>query len=90
MNIFIGNLSYEVSDEDLKTLFSQFGSVISAKVIVDSDTGQSRGFGFVELESKDQGQKAIAGLNGVELKGRTVKVNEARPRADRGGRRGRW
>ena len=88
MNIYVGNLSYEVGDSDLNSLFAEYGAVISAKVISDNYTGKSKGFGFVEMESRDAGESAIAELNGTELKGRALTVNEARPREDRGGRSG--
>jgi RNA recognition motif-containing protein len=94
MNIYVGNLSYEVKDEDLQKAFEAFGKVESAKVIVDSYSGRSRGFGFVEMPDKTEGESAINDLNGNDLKGRTLKVSEARPRSegrrdrgDRGGRR---
>ena len=85
MNIYIGNLSYEVADADLQRAFSVYGSVTSAKVIMDMDSGQSKGFGFVEMGTKEEGEKAIAGLNGTEIRGRAVTVNEARPREPRSG-----
>jgi RNA recognition motif-containing protein len=94
MNIYVGNLSYEVAEEDLREAFSRFGQVASANVIKDRDTGRSKGFGFVEMPTQAEAQAAIAGLNGQELKGRAMNVNEARPRTDRagggggGGRRG--
>lgn len=80
MNIYIGNLSYDVTKEDLLNAFKAFGEVISAYVISDRSTGVSRGFGFVEMLSKDSAQAAISGLNGTLLKGRAINVNEARPR----------
>ena len=80
MNIYVGNLAADVKDEDLKEIFSSKGQVKSVKVIMDFDTGQSRGFGFVEMYEKAEGQKAISALNGTELKGQSIKVNEARPR----------
>jgi RNA recognition motif-containing protein len=88
MKIYAGNLSYEVSSDDLKEAFSQFGEVSSADVIKDKFSGRSKGFGFVEMASKEEAQAAIEGLNEKELKGRAIKVNEARPRQDkpRGGR----
>jgi RNA recognition motif-containing protein len=90
MNIYVGNLSYEVTEEDLRLAFEPFGQVESVNVIKDKYTGQSKGFGFVEMPSKTEAQSAIDGLNDTELKGRTLNVNEARPRTDRGGgRRGR-
>lgn len=89
MKLYVGNLSYEVTEEDLRKAFEQFGQVESATIIKDKYSGQSKGFGFVELPSKAEGQSAINGLNGKELKGRTLNVNEARPRPEgRGGQRG--
>jgi RNA recognition motif-containing protein len=89
MNIYVGNLSPEVNEEDLNTLFSEYGKVSSTKVIRDMFSQDSRGFGFVEMPSQAEGQKAIDGLNTNELKGKKIVVNEARPRRDsRGGRRG--
>ncbi len=90
MNIYIGNLSYEVTEEDLKQAFEAFGKVESVKIIKDKYTNRSKGFGFVEMPGKAQAQSAIDGLNGKELKGRNLNVNEARPRSEgrRGGRRG--
>lgn len=85
MNIYVGNLAYEVGDEDLRSLFSEHGEVVSAKVITDMYTGKSKGFGFVEMKSKPDGQKAIESLNGMQLKNREIVVNEARPREERGG-----
>ena len=89
MNIYVGNLSYEVTEEDLKEAFGVFGEVDTAKVIKDNYTGRSKGFGFVEMSDKSEAQSAIEGLDGKDLKGRSLKVNEARPRADnrRGGAR---
>jgi RNA recognition motif-containing protein len=90
MNIYVGNLSYEVTEEDLKEAFEGFGEVETVKVIKDNYTGRSKGFGFVEMPTKAEAQSAIDGLNGKELKGRTLNVNEARPRTEghRGGGRG--
>jgi cold-inducible RNA-binding protein len=89
MKIYVGNLSYEVTEEDLRLALEQFGQVESATIIKDKHSGQSKGFGFVEMASKAEGQSAIDGLNGKELKGRALNVNEARPRTDnRGGRGG--
>jgi RNA recognition motif-containing protein len=78
-------LSYGVSSSDLEQMFSQYGTVVSAQVISDRDTGRSKGFGFVEMENDADAQAAIEGLNGNENDGRTLTVNEARPREDRGG-----
>ena len=86
MNIYVGNLSYEVTEEDLKEAFGAFGAVDTVKVIKDNYTGRSKGFGFVEMPAKAEAQSAIEGLNGKDLKGRSLNVNEARPRAE--GRRG--
>ena len=83
MNIYAGNLSYNTHDNELHDAFAQFGEVTSAKVIMDRDSGRSKGFGFVEMANDDEGQKAIEALDGTDLDGRTIKVNEARPRPDR-------
>lgn len=89
--LYVGNLSYQVSDTDLQTLFESHGTVLSAQVISDRDTGRSKGFGFVEMESDEQAQAAITALNGQDHDGRQLTVNEARPRTERGGGgRGRW
>jgi len=85
MNIYVGNLSYEVTEEDLKEAFEAFGQVETVKVIKDNYSGRSKGFGFVEMPTKAEAHSAIEGLDGKELKGRTLKVNKARPRS--GGRR---
>jgi len=84
MNIYVGNLSYDATDETIKRAFESFGEVSSARVIKDKYTGQSRGFGFVEMSVQSQAQTAIKSLNGKELLGKQITVNEARPRADRG------
>ncbi|MBK49584.1 MAG: RNA-binding protein [SAR202 cluster bacterium] len=83
MNIYCGNLSYQSTDEDLNTLFQEYGDVASAKVIRDRETDRSRGFGFVEMESDDEAQNAIDALNGQEFMGRKLVVNESRPRTPR-------
>jgi RNA recognition motif-containing protein len=83
--LYVGNLSYGMTNASLETLFSEFGSVQSAQVIMDRDTGRSKGFGFVEMADAQSGQAAIAALNGREVDGRSLTVNEARPREDRGG-----
>ena len=83
MNIYCGNLSYQSADEDLNTLFQEYGDVASAKVIRDRETDRSRGFGFVEMESDDEAQNAIDALNGQEFMGRKFVVNESRPRTPR-------
>ena len=83
MNIYVGNLSYSVTEDDLRALFTEFGDVSSATLIIDRDTGRSKGFGFVEMASNDGGKKAIDALHGREVSGRAMTVNEARPREDR-------
>jgi RNA recognition motif-containing protein len=91
--LYVGNLSYDTTDSDLQNLFAAHGTVQSAQVIKDRETGRSKGFGFVELDSGAQAQAAIAALNGQEVNGRALTVNEARPREERGekfaGSRGR-
>ena len=90
MNIYVGNLSYEATEEDLNQAFGAFGQVESVNIIKDKYSGRSKGFGFVEMPAKEEAQSAINELNDTELKGRTLKVNEARPRSEarRGGARG--
>ena len=88
MKLYVGNLSFQTSSEDLQQLFAQAGTVESASVVEDRDTGRSRGFGFVEMASKEEGEKAIQQFNGTDFNGRNLTVNEARPREDRGGRGG--
>ena len=85
MNIYVGNLSREVTEEDLQAAFETFGQVTSANVIKNKVSGESRGFGFVEMPAEEEAQSAIEGLNGQELKGETMNVNEARPRRGGGG-----
>ncbi len=81
--LFIGSLSYSVNDDQLKDAFAAAGTVVSAKVIIDRDTGRSKGFGFVEMSTDEEAKAAIDMLNGKELEGRPIAVNEARPREDR-------
>ena len=88
MKLYVGNLSFQTSTNDLQQLFAQAGTVESAAIIEDRDTGRSRGFGFVEMASKEDGQKAIEQFNGKDLNGRNLNVNEAKPREDRGNRGG--
>jgi cold-inducible RNA-binding protein len=88
MKLYVGNLSFSTSSEELQQLFAQAGTVETATVIEDRETGRSRGFGFVEMASKEDGQKAIEQFNGTDLNGRNLTVNEARPREDRGHHRG--
>jgi len=83
MKIYAGNLSYNVSNEDLRAAFAQFGTVDSADVIMDRATGRSKGFGFVEMSDATEAKAAIEGLNGKDLDGRNMNVNEARPKTDR-------
>jgi RNA recognition motif-containing protein len=84
MNIYVGNLSFEVTGEDLRQAFEAYGQVSSASVVKDKYSGQSRGFGFVEMPEKAEAQAAIQNLNGKDLRGQQMNVNEARPRPDRG------
>jgi RNA recognition motif-containing protein len=92
MNIYVGNISRTATEQDLKEAFEAFGAVQSAAIIKDKFSGESRGFGFVEMPNKEEADKAISSLNGKDLKGRNLTVNEARPRTDRprtgGGGRG--
>jgi len=80
MNIYVGNLSYRMNDSDLEGVFAEFGQVISCKIINDRETGRSKGFAFVEMDNSDSGKAAIETLDGKEVEGRSLKVNEARPR----------
>jgi RNA recognition motif-containing protein len=89
IKLYVGNLSFNTTSEDLRDYFSQAGTVESASVVEDRDTGRSRGFGFVEMSSREEGEAAIAQFNGKEFGGRSLTVNEARPREDRGGGGGR-
>ncbi len=93
--LYVGNLPFEINDDELQELFSPHGAVTSAKVITDRETGRARGFGFVEMEQEGDAQKAIQSLDGQDFKGRNLKVNGAKPREDRsggggGGGGGRW
>ena len=87
--LYVGNLAYGVTDAALETMFSAHGTVRSAQVIMDRDTGRSKGFGFVEMENENEAQAATAALNGQQSEGRALTVNEAKPREDRGGGGGR-
>ena len=84
MKLYVGGLAYSVTEQELEALFAEVGTVVSAVVIKDRDSGQSKGFGFVEMEDVKDGQKAIETLNGKELSGRAIMVNQARPQEDRG------
>ncbi|HAE87554.1 TPA: RNA-binding protein [Candidatus Marinimicrobia bacterium] len=90
MNIYVGNLPWGVSEEALKNLFSEYGTVDTARVITDRNSGRSKGFGFVEMSNDSEAQKAIEALNGKEMDGRALRVNEARPAADNDSRRRRY
>jgi len=90
-NIFVGNLSFNTSEEELRKIFEPYGTVDRVSILTDRETGRSRGFGFVEMANAEEGDKAIAGLNGSQFGGRAINVNEARPKAERasgGGREG--
>lgn len=89
MKLYVGNLAFQTSSEELQTLFSQAGTVESVSLIEDRETGRSRGFGFVEMSTKEEGAAAIQQFNGKDLGGRALNVNEAKPREDRGGGGGR-
>ena len=95
MDIYVGNLSYDVSENELRQVFEEFGTVDSVKIIIDRYTNRSKGFGFVGMNDEEEAKAAISRLNGTELDGRTMKVNEARPRQPRdrgygGPRRSKW
>jgi cold-inducible RNA-binding protein len=83
--LYVGNLSFDTTTEDLEKMFGEIGTVESTNIIEDRETGRSRGFGFVEMSSKEEGQNAISALNGKEIDGRALTVNEAKPREDRAG-----
>jgi RNA recognition motif-containing protein len=84
-NIFVGNLSFNTNEDELRQLFETYGQVDRVSILTDRETGRSRGFGFVEMTNAEEGEKAIAGLNGSQFGGRTINVNEARPKAERAG-----
>jgi RNA recognition motif-containing protein len=88
MKLYVGNLAFETSSSDLQTMFAQAGTVESVSLIEDRETGRSRGFGFVEMSTKEEGDAAVAQFNGKDVDGRTLKVNEAKPRENRGGGNG--
>jgi len=90
MNIYVGNLPYTLTEDDLKAAFSQFGEVSSASIIMDRMSGQSKGFGFVEMPDNSEADEAIKALNESALNGRNIKVNQARPRGERSARRPRY
>lgn len=87
MKLYVGNLAFDTTSNDLQTLFAQAGTVESVSLIEDRETGRSRGFGFVEMQTKEEGAAAVEKFNGTELGGRPLKVNEAKPRENRGGSR---
>ena len=87
-NIFVGNIDFNTTEDDLRQLFSPYGAVDRVSIMTDRDTGRSRGFGFVEMANTEEGEAAIAALNGTQLGGRSINVNEARPKMERGGRSG--
>jgi RNA recognition motif-containing protein len=89
MNIYVGNLSFDTTEDQLRQAFEEFGEVSRVNIITDKFTGKARGFGFVEMPDKDSATSAIEGMNGRDFNGRTLNVNEARPREDRGGGGGR-
>jgi RNA recognition motif-containing protein len=96
-NLFVGNMSFSTTESDLRSLFEPFGEIARVSVVTDRDTGRARGFAFVEMNNDEEAAKAIAGLNGKEVDGRALNVNEARPKTERsgsrgggGGRGGRW
>jgi cold-inducible RNA-binding protein len=84
-NIFVGNLSFNTAEDELRQLFEGYGQVDRVSILTDRETGRSRGFAFVEMANAEEGEKAISGLNGTEVGGRTINVNEARPKAERAG-----
>ncbi len=90
MNIYVGNLSYKMTDEDLGKLFETFGSVTEGKIITDRDSGRSKGFGFIEMPDQAEGEEAIKQLDGKEIEGRNIKVNVAKPKEDRPRRNQRY
>lgn len=83
--LYVGSLAYSINDDKLKELFAEFGTVVSAQVIMDRDTNQSKGFGFVEMKTEDEAKEAMKALDGKEIDGRSIMVNEARPKADNAG-----
>lgn len=90
MNIYVGNLNYQVTSEELKEVFTEYGEVASVNVIIDRETGRSKGFGFVEMPDDSEAEKAIEELNGSSFMGRNLRVNQAKPREDRPPRRNRY
>ena len=90
MNMYVGNLPYSVSEEDLRTVFAEFGEIASVNIITDKISGQSKGFGFVDMPNNSEADKAIKALNGSDLQGRSIKVNQAKPRGERSSRRPRY
>ncbi|MEZ4887188.1 MAG: RNA-binding protein [Chitinophagales bacterium] len=89
MNIYVGNLDYQITEDDLRDIFEEYGAVTSVKLVIDRETNRSKGFGFVEMQNQEEGQKAIDELEGAELEGRTMRVNIARERTEKRGGGGR-
>ena len=90
MNIYVGNLPYNISEDELKDVFNEFGEIESVNIITDRFSGQSKGFGFVEMPNNSEADQAIKALNGTDMKGREIKVNQAKPRSERTSRRPRY
>lgn len=87
MNIYVGNLSYNLTEDELSQIFGEYGEVVSVKIVMDRETGRAKGFGFVEMANEEEGEKAVEELDGAEVGGRDMKVNKAKPRPERPERR---
>ncbi len=87
MNIYVGNLSYNLTEDELSQIFGEYGEVVSVKIVMDRETGRAKGFGFVEMANEEEGEKAVEELDGAEVGGRDMKVNKARPKPERSERR---
>ena len=85
MNIYVGNLGYDINESDLREAFEQYGKITEVRLVMDKVTGKTKGFGFIEMPEKEEAQKAITEMNEMEFKGRVIKVDEAKPKTDRGG-----
>ncbi|MGQ7870326.1 RNA recognition motif domain-containing protein [Sunxiuqinia sp. sy24] len=90
MNIYVGNLDYNLKEDELGGIFAEYGEVVSVKIVMDRETGRAKGFGFVEMAVEAEGEKAVEELDGAEVNGRNIKVNKARPRPERAPRRDRY